>query len=72
MESMTVVRLNRTSHTHYFAFPTQTATTFYVYARDHDCNSSRSNVETLTNVTGDGETKHLQNTLVVEANEEET
>jgi hypothetical protein len=56
----------------HFAFPTQAATTFHVYARDHDCNSSRSNVETLSDVTGDGETRNLQNTLVVEANEEET
>jgi len=56
----------------HFAFPTQTAITFYAYARDHDCNSSRSNVETLTNVTGSGETINLQNTLVVEAGEEDS
>jgi len=56
----------------HFAFPTQTTTTFYAYARDHDCNSSRSNVETLTNVTGNGETINLQNTLVVQGYEEES
>lgn len=55
----------RANFSRHFAFPTQTATTFYVYARDHDCYSARSNVETLTNVTGDGETKTLQNILVV-------
>jgi hypothetical protein len=57
-------------HQH-FAFHTQTATTFHAYARDHIC-AERSNVETLTNITGDGETVYLQNTLVVEGNEEET
>jgi len=48
----------------HFAFPSQSATTFHVYARDHDC-QTQSNVETLTNVTGDGETKTIANTLVV-------
>lgn len=47
-----------------FSLPTTGASTFYVYARDHNC-GSQSNVETLTNVTGNGETINVPNTLIV-------